>query len=124
MTEVIIKSYRKEREKEITDNLWKSMLKVKGLVQRQAVENLDNPRGGSEHPQRQSGRLIANVNAFSHIEKDADSITAVIGTNVYYGKYLEFGTIKMPPYPWLFPAVEMKKPEIIQILKEREFSIT
>ncbi len=28
----------------------------------------------------------------------------VVGTNVEYGIYLEFGTRDMPPYPWLFPA--------------------
>ena len=41
-----------------------------------------------------------------------------IGTNVYYGKYLEFGTSKMPPYPWLFPAVESNRQNIINLLKD------
>lgn len=30
----------------------------------------------------------------------------VVGTHVEYAVYLEFGTSKMPPYPFLRPAVE------------------
>lgn len=33
-----------------------------------------------------------------------DDATWVVGTNVEYGVYLEFGTRDMQPYPWLFPA--------------------
>jgi hypothetical protein len=36
---------------------------------------------------------------------------------VVYGKYLELGSSHNPPYPWLFPAVEVNKDKIIDILK-------
>lgn len=32
--------------------------------------------------------------------------TWAVGTNVEYGLYLETGTSKMPPYPWLGPAID------------------
>jgi len=35
-----------------------------------------------------------------------DNPVWVVGTNVEYGVYLEFGTEDMPPYPWLLPATE------------------
>jgi len=108
MTEVTIKSYRKEREKEILDGLQRSLEKVGAIVERQAKINVSQTTG---HPKVQTGRLRASI---IH-ETNQDSVS--IGTNVVYGKYLEFGTSKMPPYPWLFPAVELKKPEIIEALK-------
>ena len=114
-TNVTVKSYCPLREKEILDRLYKSMVDVKALVQRQAMANLNQIP--PSHPQRQTGRLISNVAEFSHIEKEGNTITAVIGTKIPYGFYLELGTVKMPPYSWLFPAVEMKRQEIIETIK-------
>jgi HK97 gp10 family phage protein len=108
MTEVTIKSYRKERESEILNGLQKSLEKVGAIVERQAKINVSQSTG---HPQVQTGRLRSSI---TH-EAEQDSVS--IGTNVYYGKYLEFGTSRMPPYPWLFPAVESSKPQIIETLK-------
>ena len=116
---VTIKSYRKEREKEIIDGLQKSMERVGALVERQAKENVT--KTGSEHPQVQTGRLRSSI--IHQVTSEGNEIVAEIGTNVEYGKYLEFGTSRMPPYPWLFPAVEMKRPEIIEALKGREFKV-
>ena len=115
MAEVTIKSYRKEREKEILDDLQKSLEKVGQIVERQAKENVS--QSPPSHPQVQTGRLRASI---AHEVGDGE---VSIGTNVSYGKYLEFGTSHNPPYPWLFPAVELKKPEIIEALKGREFTI-
>ena len=116
---VTIRSYRKEREKEITDGLQKSMERVGALVERQAKINVFSPKpSGKTHPyyvdtNRLSGSVTHNVGD-GYVE---------IGSNVKYGKYLEFGTSRMPPYPWLFPAVEMKRPQIIEALKGEEFKI-
>ena len=111
---VTIKSYRKEREKEILDGLQKGLEKVGLIVERQAKINVSQITG---HPQVQTGRLR------SSITHEVGQGEVAIGTNVVYGKYLEFGTSRMPPYPFLFPAVELKKPEIIEALKGHEFTI-
>jgi len=108
-TNVTITSYRKERETEIVNRLEKSMEKVGAIVERQAKINVS--KTGTEHPQVQTGRLR------SSITHETDELSATIGTNVEYGKFLEFGTSKMPPYPWLFPAVEMQRDKIIETLK-------
>ena len=105
---VTIKSYRKERQAEILDGLQKGLEKARLIVERQAKINVSQSSG---HPQVQTGRLRSSI---TH-ETDSDSVT--IGTNVKYGAYLEHGTSRMPPYAWLFPAVELKKPEIIEALK-------
>lgn len=115
MADVTIRSFRKEREKEILDGLQKGLEKAGLIVERQAKINVSQSTG---HPQVQTGRLRSSI---TH-ETDSDSVT--IGTNVYYGKWLEFGHADgSRHYPWLFPAVELKKSEIIEALKGHEFSI-
>jgi hypothetical protein len=114
MADVTIRSFRKEREKEIIDGLQKGLEKAGLIVERQAKLNTG---GTTNHPYRKSGRLVGSI---THNVSPGE---VEIGTNVYYGKYLEFGTSHHPPYPWLFPAVELKKPEIIEALKWHEFTI-
>lgn len=116
---VTIKSYRKEREAEIMDGLQKSMEKVGALVERQAKINVT--QSPPSHPQVQTGRLRSSI--IHQVTTNNNEIVAEIGTNVRYGKYLEFGTVKMPPYPWLFPAVEQSKSAIVEILKGKEFTV-
>ena len=115
MSSVTIKSYRKERELEIISGLQKGLEKVGLIVERQAKINVT--QSPPSHPQVQFGRLRASI---THNVSPGE---VEIGTNVYYGKYLEHGTSRMPPYPWLFPAVELKKPDIIEALKGHEFVI-
>ena len=40
-----------------------------------------------------------------------------VGTDVTYAPYVEFGTIKMPAQPFLFPALEKNKNRIVELLK-------
>ncbi len=107
---VTIKSYRREREKEILDGLQKGLEKVGRLVEKQAGLNVS--KTGNEHPQIKTGELLGSI---THEVGDGE---VLIGTNIKHGKYLEHGTVNMPPYPWLFPAVELKRGEIIDILKK------
>jgi hypothetical protein len=51
--------------------------------------------------------------------KDGEVIGVTIGTNVYYGKYLEVGTVNHPPYAWLMPAVELSRDKIVKLLGEQ-----
>jgi HK97 gp10 family phage protein len=109
MTSVTVKSHRIEVEGKLNSNLQKSFEKVGLIVERQAKINVSQSTG---HPRVQTGRLRGSI-TYNVNDKDVE-----IGSNVYYSKYLEFGTSKMPPYPWLFPAVESKRQEIIQAFKE------
>jgi len=114
MANVTIKSYRKERQAEIISDLQKGLEKVGLIVERQAKINVSQSTG---HPKVQTGRLRSSIThnvSLGEVE---------IGTNVYYGKYLEHGTVNHPPYAWLFPALEYSKPKIIEALKGHEFTI-
>lgn len=46
------------------------------------------------------------VSDFDAMKDAAVESTWVVGTNVRYSVYLEFGTSRMPPYPFMRPAVE------------------
>ncbi len=117
---VTIKSYRKEREQDILSNLEKSMEKVGAIVERQAKINVS--KSLPEHPQVQTGRLRSSI--IHQVTKEGTEITAEIGSNVVYSKYLEFGTSRHSPYPWLYPSVESNRNQIIAILKGHEFIVT
>ena len=128
---VSIKSYRKEREKEIADRLESAMDKVGAYVERKAKENATNPRGGGKHPYVQSGDMSSSI---GHItKKEGNKIVSLIGfskeipsqKNVWYARIIELGNSRQPPYPFLFPAVEESKPKITEFLKSKgaEFAI-
>ena len=114
MSSVTIKSYRKEREQEIVSGLQSAMEKVGALVERDAKINVT--KSPPEHPQVQTGRLRSSI--IHQVTNDSNSITAEIGSNVVYSKYLEFGTSHHSPFPWLFPAVESNRDKIIDLLKK------
>jgi len=107
-TFVTIVSHRKEIEGKLLGDIQKSLEKIGLVVERQAKINVSQSSG---HPRVQTGRLR------SSITHEVGQGEVAIGTNVYYGKYLEFGTSKMPNYPWLFPAVESLRSQIINILR-------
>ncbi len=118
-TNVTVRSFCKEREAEFTHGPQKKMERVGVVVERQTKILVS--QSPPSHPQVQTGRLRSSI--IHNIISGEGGITAEIGTNVKYSKYLEFGTVNMPPYPFLFPAVESKRAEIIDILKGHEVSI-
>lgn len=59
------------------------------------LEYNTNPSKPGEPPRVQTGRLRASV------AWEQDGRVARIGTNVRYGRFLELGTSRMAPRPWL-----------------------
>ena len=51
-----------------------------------------------------TGRLRNSI-THTYYEEDVDELVAVIGTNVEYAPYVEYGTIHMNAQPFLKPAV-------------------
>jgi HK97 gp10 family phage protein len=70
------------------------------------------------HPwNNDTGHLQASI-THRLISQSAGRVNAEVGTNVVYGKYLEFGTEKMRARPWLFPALNRNKSKIDLIIKK------
>lgn len=60
----------------------------------------------------------------SKVKKQAGTKYVLVGIDksdnsaIFYGKFLEWGTSKMPAKPFLSPAYEKNKDQVINILKE------
>ena len=80
---VTVKSYRKEREKEILDGSQKGLEKVGRIVEKQAGLNVS--KTGDEHPQIKTGELLGSI---TH---EVGDMEVVIAINVMHVKFLEHG---------------------------------
>jgi len=95
-----------ECRKKISDRLESNMNKAVILVHNEATTN---------HPwKNRTGTLQRSI--VMRVEKDRNSIAGFVGTNVFYAKFLELGTDRMPPYPFLYPALEVNKQRIVKLL--------
>ena len=69
-----------------------------------------NPSAPGEPPRKQTGRLRASVTW------EQENITARVGSNVKYARYLELGTRLMQARPWLRRALAECRDAIRAIL--------
>lgn len=72
-----------------------------------------------EPPAQATGRLRQSVKI--EVENIDRSLVGRVGTDLDYGRMLEFGTMKMLPRPWLGISFNEAKPEIEKILGEEWF---
>lgn len=54
-------------------------------------------------PKSKTGRLERSI---AVVLRRAKNTTALVGTDLLHGRFLELGTGKMEPRPWLLPAFE------------------
>jgi len=66
-----------------------------------------------DYPSMRTGHLRRNVQQ----ETDRERLIARVGTNVLYGKFLEFGTRKMAARPWLSRGLRDNEAELRSILE-------
>lgn len=60
------------------------------------------------------GRLRSSIHASFYPKERRTSV----GTNVYYGPYVEFGTVKMKAQPFLHPALEAETGPLMKRIEE------
>ena len=60
-------------------------------------------------PNTDTGRLVGSINT------EPTKAGVFVGTTVEYGKYLEFGTSEMGERPWLMPAIDGRKEDIVSL---------
>lgn len=66
-------------------------------------------------PNTDKGTLLKSVG----FNVDEVEMVSEVGTNLKSGKALEFGTSKMKARPWLFPALERVKRDLVQIFRQK-----
>jgi len=93
-------------------NRAKILLSVAGTGRQGTAQGHSAP---GEPPRKQTGRLRASVAR----EVDANQLTARVGTNVKYGRWLELGTAQILPRPWLRRSLNDQRFKIQSILARR-----
>ena len=98
-------------------------------VQRHAVKSImrGNPRGrqykrgtkihtasaAGQAPASDTGRLAGSILPPRRIARGYE-----VGTNLDYGRYLEFGTTRILERPWLRPALDIERPKFIDRVRK------
>lgn len=68
-----------------------------------------------QYPASDTGRLANNVDFQL---PQPGRMQGIVGTNIVYGRYLEFGTSRMAARPWLLPSFEKAKGGVEARLKK------
>jgi HK97 gp10 family phage protein len=83
-------------------------------VEREVVRSLVNiQRGAKERCPVDTGRLRNSI----AVDLDEDRLSGGVGTDVEYAPFVEHGTSKMAAQPFLFPAFEEERPQIVERLR-------
>lgn len=92
----------------------------------EAVKIVGENEGGSQQQRYKPNRVVSVSDPFEPPHKDKGILqksikfnfkkgTGEVGTNLKYGAWLEFGTERMAPRPWLAVAVDRVSKEIGEI---------
>jgi len=89
------------REGEVARDLLRRGIRIETAAKLNATgrEYGDGTRG----PRVRTGRLRTSI--AHELGRDFAGLYVDVGTNVVYGRYLELGTDRMRPYPFLLPAL-------------------
>jgi len=116
-----VKSYRKERQKEVEDKLFKGMVNVCSSITTEAKENARATPPA--HPQVQTGTLRRSITLDVTRTKGIEGKVGIMSGKeagdeaLVYAPYVELGTRHHPPYPYLLPAAESHKSKVAGFFK-------
>ncbi len=67
-------------------------------------------------PHVRTGDLRASID--HKVGREGDKVVGYVGTPFAYGRYLELGTSKMHPHPFLTPSLEKNRADILAIIRQ------
>lgn len=68
-----------------------------------------------EPPAVATARLRQSIQ--TEVVTEGDQIIGVVGTDLEYGRHLEYGTRNMEPRPWIKPSIEKVLPELNDLFR-------
>lgn len=102
-----------EAKKDLHQVLLEAALRIQADARRSIQKSPANPDTGrsipGNPPKTDTGALVNSIFVNAK-DNSKDSLTIKVGTNLVYGKYLEFGTVTILARPWLMPAIEYGRP--------------
>lgn len=69
------------------------------------------------YPRVRTGNLRRSI--YNKAYERASDVIGMIGTNVVYGKFLEEGTRRMKPYPFLRPTITRNETKLEKFINDR-----
>lgn len=71
-----------------------------------------------EAPAMRTGTLRRSIDQETERRPLRNEFVGIVGTNLNYGKYLELGTAKLEPRPYLRPALDGQRRDIVNEIKK------
>ena len=122
----------KEKVKDVNSGLTNAVTKSCLLIERTAKLGMQNTQTDSsktyrrghhpsiegDFPAIDEGTLVHSIT--HDIKEDGDRVTGRVGSTIVsppYGAYLENGTSRMAPRPWLLPSIDQNKDEIKTLIQ-------
>lgn len=104
--------------RELRGELEKRLAVAAEVVRAEAVKSIRVPFPPASLPGNPPHSRSAAAGLFGSVLYDvqSDQMQAIVGTPLVYGLYLELGTSKMAPRPWLRPALEKSRLKIQKIM--------
>ena len=101
-------------------------LRVQRTAKQMIAASPANPQTGHSFagnaPKTQTGTLINSI--YVNTERKEGRISGVVvGTDLKYGQFLEFGTKHMAARPWLVPAFESTKAKNMEAFQNAVFTL-
>lgn len=106
--------FRKNIRKQIAEGVDRAASALQSDIKR-TLSISPSPSSPGQPPGVDTGTLRRSVQ-IDRSRVDSD-LLARVGTNVEYGRYLEYGTIKMAARPWLRPTLSKFKGKIASFFR-------
>jgi HK97 gp10 family phage protein len=108
-------NFKAKLDKKLIGNLWRAGFLVEADAKRLCPVDTGRLRAS----------LITRVNEATFSARVGSSVellespvaSGIVGTDVDYGIYVEMGTYKTTPRPFLTPALETNKQEILRLMR-------
>lgn len=123
---MVVKWHSANERRQIEQRAFRGVRKGTLMIQREAVRLIiEEPKTGrtygshqasapGESPASDTGRLVQSINSTF----DPAAIMGTVSASALHAAFLEFGTNTMGARPFMRPALENKRAEVIAVIKK------